>query len=96
MPAAIGSNEAKIRTLITEVLNNEEIDLNVNDIFLIAKRIGEKKGSIMAQTAYALCFERGLGTKVDDVKASKYFRSAAQRGSRYAYDELKRLYASYK
>ncbi len=93
--AAIGSNEAKIRTLITEVLNNEEIDLNVNDVFLIAKEL-EKKGSIMAQTAYALCFEKGLGTKTDEVKAAKYFRSAAQRGSRYAYDELKRLYASYK
>jgi TPR repeat protein len=39
-----------------------------------------------------LCFEQGLGTAQSKTEAVNYFRSAAQRGSRFAYEELKRIY----
>ena len=39
-----------------------------------------------------LCYEKGLGTSQSKPKAVNYLRLAAQRGSRFAYEELKRIY----
>ena len=39
-----------------------------------------------------LCFEQGLGTTQSIPDAVNYFKMAAQRGSRFAYEELKRIY----
>jgi TPR repeat protein len=50
------------------------------------------EGSLFAMVSVALCYDRGLGIKKSLTDAVKYFRLAAQRGNRFAYDELKRIY----
>ena len=43
-----------------------------------------------------LCYEQGLGTTQSKPEAVNYFKMAAQRGSRFAYEELKRIYDEHK
>lgn len=93
--AAAGSDDAKIRIIMSKLINDEEQDIQKSEVFSFLQNL-EKKGSIMAQIAYGFCYEKGIGTGIDPVKAAKFYRSAAQRGSRFAYSELKRLYDEYK
>jgi TPR repeat protein len=39
-----------------------------------------------------LCYNQGLGTAQSKTEALNYFKMAAQRGNRFAYEELKRIY----
>ena len=39
-----------------------------------------------------VCYEQGIGTAHLKSEAVNYFKMAAQRGSRFAYEELKRIY----
>lgn len=93
--ASLGSDEAYLRIIIAKILRNEESELNKEQLISSLHKL-EKKGSATAQIAYGFCYERGIGTAANKVKAAKYFRSAAQRGSRFAYQELKRIYDVYK
>jgi TPR repeat protein len=93
--AKLGSSEAALRIVMSRIILREEDQLNGKELFSTLTEL-EQKGSVTAQIALSFCYERGLGTDVSKSKAAKYFRLAAQRGSRFAYQELKRLYDEYK
>lgn len=88
---SLGSEEARLRIIMSKILLREDESLNWIKIFPYLEKL-EKEGSVTAQIALSFCYERGLGTDKSKSKAAKYLRLAAQRGSRFAYQELKRLY----
>lgn len=49
-------------------------------------------GSMIGQLALGYCFEKGVGVVQNAPEAVKLYRSCAQRGSRSAYEALKRMY----
>ncbi len=51
-----------------------------------------EKGSVLAQVALGYAYENGVGLEKDKAQAVKYYRFAAQRGNRFGYRELKRMY----
>ncbi len=87
----MGSMEASIRIATAEVLGEVSIGSNISsDIQLLEK--ADTLGSVLSQVALAYCYEKGIGVKKLKADAVKYYRLAAQRGNRYAYDQLKRMY----
>lgn len=85
----LGNEEAKIRIVLSEIFNNDSQNLN-SDIKYLEKC--DSLGSILAQTALGYCYENGIGVEQNDATAVRYFRTAARRGSSFAYDELKKMY----
>jgi TPR repeat protein len=53
-----------------------------------------ESGSILAETLLGICYKQGIGVKTDYGLAVKYFRRAAQRGSVFAFEQLKYLHDS--
>lgn len=88
--AKLGSNEAEIRITASRVLDSFG-DYNKSEDFKKLKNAAEQ-GSLFAMVTVGLCYEKGLGTVQSRPKAVNYLRLAAQRGSRFAYEELKRIY----
>lgn len=88
----MGSMEASVRIAAAELLGdvNNGIGNFSNDIKLLEK--ADTLGSVLSQVTLAYCYENGIGVKKFKPEAVKYYRLAAQRGSRYAYDQLKRMY----
>lgn len=87
---SLGSNEAKVRILISKILDNK----NANTTFSEIKSLIEfsEKGSVLSQAALGFCYENGVGTVKHKGTAVKYYRLAAQRGNQFAYEQLLRLY----
>jgi TPR repeat protein len=85
-----GSIEAEVRIATSKVFD-EVIGTDFKQVtdFLLQS---SEKGSVLAQVALAYCYENGLGLKKNSSNAVKYYRFAAQRGSQFAYNQLKRLY----
>jgi TPR repeat protein len=88
--AQLGSNEAEIRITASRILDSFG-DYNKSEDFKKIKNAAET-GSLFAMVTVGLCYEKGLGTSQSKPKAVNYLRLAAQRGSRFAYEELKRIY----
>jgi len=88
----LGNIEAKVR-LVSSKIFDEESSEDINESIKILND-AEMKGSILAQVTLAYCYENGIGVTKNLAEASRYYRYAAQRGSQYAYKELKRLYDS--
>ncbi len=88
--AKLGSIEAKVRIKSSEVYG--EIKSSSYDDAVDELKKADKNGSILAQVTLAYCYENGIVLSKDKGEAAKYYRFAARRGNRYAYDELKRLY----
>jgi TPR repeat protein len=86
----LGSREASIRILSAKIFGYMKAQDFQNTIAQIQK--ADDDGSIIAQETLAYCFENGIGTEINEAKAAMYFRMAAQRGSRFAFDELKQMY----
>jgi len=85
-----GSKEARIRMEIANLYGEIEIK-EKNDSFIFLKG-AEEKGSLLAELSIADFYEKGIIVPRERAKAVQYFRSAAVRGSIFAYNELKRLY----
>ncbi len=86
----LGSTAAKVRIASAKLYGvvpaeNYRIPLDVIEE-------AEKQGSVLAQSTLAYCYRNGKGVGKDNAKAVKYYRDAAQRGSRFAYDELQKMY----
>jgi TPR repeat protein len=90
--AKLGSKEAEIRLTASRILDSFG-GYNKPEDFILLKKASEE-GSLFAMVTVGLCYQGGLGTKQSITEAVNYFRSSAQRGSRFAYGELKRLYDS--
>ena len=84
--ANLGSREARVRLLMKTLRAGEDVPVDpaVTDT-LIAMR---KEGSVLAQVMLGYCYERGRGLPASIPRAVAFYRKAAQRGSRMAYDAL--------
>lgn len=86
----LGSAEATIRLVLSDVFNDERKDKHKN---LVASLVNfAEKGSVIAQSALGYCYLYGVGVNKNKATAVKYFRTAAFRGNRFAYEQLKKLY----
>ncbi len=86
----LGSKEAEARILMSNLFEtNDKSNLSQN--FEALQKIADE-GSILAQTAIGLCYEKGIGVKENKAKSTLLYRHAAQRGSETAYNSLKRMY----
>jgi len=88
--AKLGSSEAKIRIAASGIFNPETHRISSQVIQLLKE--GDLNGSVMAQVALAYCYSKGFGVNQSNGEAVKYYRFAAQRGSRFALDELIKIY----
>jgi TPR repeat protein len=86
----LGSKEAEIRLTASRLLDEFEGYNKFEDFRKLKKYADE--GSVFAMVTVGLCFHQGLGTTQSKSEAVNYFKMAAQRGSRFAYEELKRIY----
>jgi TPR repeat protein len=86
----LGSEEAEIR-LIASRLFEEFDNKNQAEDFKKLKKAADE-GSLFAMVSVGLCYEQGSGTKKSLPDAVNYFKMSAQRGSRFAYEELKGIY----
>jgi len=88
----LGSVEASVRIATAKFLGEVKTDnMDTTKYFRILE-VADNLGSVLAQVTLAYCYENGIGIKESTPYAVKYYRFAAQRGNRYAYDQLKRLY----
>ena len=87
---SFGSVEAEVRIKTSQVYDSFDQSKIKEDINFIQN--AEKQGSILAQFTLAYCYEMGIGIKQSIPNAVKFYRSAAQRGNRFAFEQLKRLY----
>jgi len=85
----LGSEEALTRIAATNILEQKYQSL-ISDINKLLK--ASKMGSILAEVTLANLYENGIGVEKDKSKAVMYYRAAAQRGDRYAFNQLKRMY----
>jgi len=86
----LGSKEAEIRLIASRLLD-EFSGYNKSEEFKKLK-ISADDGSVFATVTIGLCFKQGIGTSQSLPEAVQYFKMAAQRGNRFAYEELKRIY----
>lgn len=83
-----GSIEAETKIIFSKINLNSSIS---KEEFNFLKETADK-GSILAMTALGYCYENGINTKVNLSLASKYYRTAARKGSEAAYNSLIGLY----
>jgi len=86
----LGSREAAIRIIMSNLFDSTSVKNYSEDISTLRSIANE--GSILAQTALALCYEKGIGVKESKAEAVRLYRHAAQRGNETAYNSLKRMY----
>lgn len=86
----LGSKEAEIRLTASRLLD-EFSGYNKPGDFRKLKNAADE-GSLFAMVTVGLCYNQGLGTAQSKPDAVQYFKLAAQRGNRFAYEELKRIY----
>jgi len=88
----LGSNEAKTREITSRIFENSDTQNLQKDIEFL--KVAADEGSVLAQTALAKIYEVGIGVEKNIAESVKYYRFAAQRGNRYAYDQLVQIYNS--
>lgn len=86
----LGSVEAEIRLTASRILDSFDT-YNKTEDFMKLKKAADN-GSLFAMVTVGLCQLQGLGAKKSVPEAVEILRMAAQRGSRFAYEELKRIY----
>ncbi len=89
MAKNLGSKEAEVRIALSHIVDSTSTNI-ASDIKVI-KQIADE-GSVFAETALGLCYEKGMGVKENKATAVMYYRKGAQRGNETAYNSLKRLY----
>ncbi|MBE0571812.1 MAG: sel1 repeat family protein, partial [Ignavibacteriaceae bacterium] len=86
----LGSKEAEIRLTASRLLD-EFGGYKKSEDFKKLKKAADQ-GSLFAMVTVGICNEQGIGTSQSKSEAVNYFKMAAQRGNRFAYEELKRIY----
>ncbi|HEY6436407.1 MAG TPA: hypothetical protein VIY47_07440, partial [Ignavibacteriaceae bacterium] len=86
----LGSEEAETRLIASRLLDEFSGYNNSEDFKKLKNEANQ--GSLFAMVSIGICYEQGLGTARSISDAVNYFKMAAQRGSRFAYEELKRIY----
>jgi len=90
LAAGLGSREAEVRLAMSRLRGSIGGDPEPG----LAEKLREwaAGGSVLSQVMLGYCYEEGAGVETDFPAAVSFYRKAAQRGSRVAYDALKRLY----
>jgi hypothetical protein len=86
----LNNPEAKTR-IAAGVVYGEISSEDLPESIKLLKKSSED-GSVLAQVALGYAYENGIGLRKNKSEAVKYYRYAAQRGNRFAFSELKRLY----
>jgi hypothetical protein len=84
---ALDGIEARLRIEMDKIAS-----YNYNQVNLELIKKLDDSGSILAQISLAYCYELGIGLNKNFSKAVELYRKAAYRGSRFAYNSLKRIY----
>jgi TPR repeat protein len=87
---SLGSTEAAVRLLTATLYGGTKLT-DPNSVFKELKKAADN-GSVLAQVTLAYCYQNGIGTAPSKSETVNYYRAASNRGSRYAYRELQRLY----
>lgn len=82
-----GSIEANVRIVMVSALEHADISH-----YLPLLREAEQNGSVLAQFLLGYSSEHGIGGKKDSGDAAFWYRRAAARGNRAAFNALKKLY----
>jgi uncharacterized protein len=90
----MGSIEASIRIATAMLLGEVENDGMDTTKYLQILNVADNLGSVLAQVTLGYCYENGIGVSKSIPEAVKFYRLGAQRGNRYAFDQLKRMYDS--
>ena len=88
--AAMGSREAQIRLVATNVIGDLHLQNYAASIPDLDSAAHE--GSLLAQVALAYCYETGSGIGKNKSEAVRLYRESAYRGSQIAYYALKKMY----
>ena len=86
----LNSREAAIRLTASRILDSFGAYNKREDFKKLIK--AAKEGSLFAMVTVGLCYAQGIGTNQSKPEAVNYLRSAAQRGSRFAYEQLRIIY----
>ncbi len=89
--AELGSAEAEIKINFNNLTNPNLSKKRKHNSFKKLMQFANK-GSVIAQALLGLCYEQGIGVKINKAKAAEFYRMAALRGSESAYYSLKRMY----
>jgi len=87
---SLGSKEALVRMASVKMLTNYG-SLSRDSALQILKT-GIDEGSLLAQVTMGISYEKGFGIAKNNAEAIKNYRTAAYRGSRTAFEALKRMY----
>jgi TPR repeat protein len=88
----MGSTEAKLRLAIATIYDATDNSGYAKAVKEILDSVD--KGSVLAQATLAYCYQFGFGIEQSIPEAVRFYRMAAQRGSSFAYSQLKQLYNS--
>lgn len=86
----LGSKEAELRLSISQIYGSGRKNTSRTAVDSVQQAV--KEGSVLAQATLAYCYQHGIGIQQNLPDAVKYYRFAAQRGSQFAYNQLKQLY----
>lgn len=86
--AQLGAAEGVLRMLIANIIVQKYCDTGGRAYLMEADSLG----SVLAQTALALIYEKGYGVAPDRKTAIRYYRKAGYRGSTIAYLGIRRMY----
>lgn len=86
-----GSKEAGLRIILSTIFDEEK---NISKDIVDSIFNFQKYGSILSQVALGFCYEKGRGVDYNRSNAIRFYTKAAQRGSRFAYERIRKIYDS--
>ncbi len=90
----MGSREANIRLCMIELMNNDQQTPDSTLLKTLIKSADD--GSILAQSMLGYCYQEGKGVSVNLPQAVRFYRKALQRGSKIAYEALRKMYDEFR
>lgn len=95
LAARSGNREAGVRSVMSSLRKGDGgtgSPVSLPEGALDSLVAAERDGSLLAQAIIGRCYETGTGLEADLSLAVAFYRKAARRGSRFAYDALRALY----
>ena len=88
--ADLGCEDARERIAFNSILTDSDKPAVKDNYEYLLKAYNN--GSLLAETAIAYCYEKGIVVKENKAEANKIYRDAVKRGSEVAANSLKRMY----
>lgn len=86
----LGSQEARVRLCMIRLMNDESLD-EVDELIKILRQSAHE-GSVLAEAALGYCYQERKGVIANKSESVRLYRLAMRRGSKIAYEALKKLY----